>query len=281
MKEAKNIADLGGDPLLIGMIGDDSDGQRITRYCEEAGLPLKAHMDSTRPTTKKTRIIANNQQVCRVDQEQDIPVSEEQLDQIFKTLQGVVHDHSVVILSDYGKGLISSAFMARFMRLILDMKTKPRVLVDPKTVNYDVYKGVDLLTPNNKEAGEGAGFQVKGINQVIKAGRALFQRLECAHLLITLGAEGMALFETPDSVFQIPTVARKVYDVTGAGDTVIGALGLALAGGVDLLTACVLANYAAGITVGQVGAATATSDALKAVINSLPLPDIRNITSKS
>jgi rfaE bifunctional protein kinase chain/domain len=133
---------------------------------------------------------------------------------------------------------------------------------------------VDLLTPNTKEASEGANLPVSDRESVIEAGRAIFRRLDCRNLLITLGPDGMALFEGQGAIRHIPTFARKVFDVTGAGDTVIATTALALAAGMDLLTACTLANYAAGVVVAQVGAATATPDDLRETVNELPEPQV-------
>lgn len=271
---ARNIVSLGGDALLISTVGTDEDGERLDRLCRDAGLKTRLIKDPARPTTKKTRIIANNQQVCRVDQELSVPLQQAALDELFAYLQPIVQEYPVIILSDYGKGFICREFMTQFMALLDACPKRPFVLVDPKTVNYDLYKGVDLLTPNTKEAGEGAGFPVKGQDTVMRAGRALFDRLQCTNLLITMGADGMALFEGTDTIKHIPTFAQTVFDVTGAGDTVIGTVALALSSGNDWLTSCTLANYAAGVTVAQVGAATASVEELAEVVDELDEPDI-------
>ncbi|MFH1913158.1 MAG: D-glycero-beta-D-manno-heptose-7-phosphate kinase [Pseudomonadota bacterium] len=269
---ARNIVSLGGEALLVSTVGTDEDGARLDRLCNKAQLRTKLIRDPARPTTKKTRIIAGTQQVVRVDQELAVPLQDAELNELFNYLQTVLADYPVIILSDYGKGFICEEFMCRFMGMVAECDPRPLVLVDPKTVNYDLYQGVDLLTPNTKEAGEGAGLPVMGQDTVIRAGRALFDRLGCRNLLITMGGDGMALFEGPDDVTHIPTFARKVFDVTGAGDTVIATVALALASGMDLRTACTLANYAAGIVVAQVGAATASpADVLEAV-DELPEP---------
>jgi len=268
----RNIADLGGSPLLVSAVGDDRDGALLDDLCSEAGLETRIIRDGSRPTTKKTRIIAHNQQVVRVDQELVAPLCDEAQDELFSILESVINDFSVIILSDYGKGLISHAFMDRFMALVSRCELRPKVLVDPKTVNYDLYQGVDLLTPNTKEAGEGANMTVTDKQSVLKAGEALFKRLNCNNLLITLGPDGMALFEGQDTVRHIPTFARKVFDVTGAGDTVIAMTALALSAGHDLLTSCTLANYAAGVVVAQVGAATTSPEELLESIDELPEP---------
>jgi len=267
---AMNIAALGGDPLLVGVVGNDREGEELDKLCKKAQLRTKLLSDISRPTTKKSRIMAQNQQICRVDSENCGPLNAELMDQLFNYLQEHLQSYPVVILSDYGKGFISAPFMKRFNSLLDSMENRPKVLVDPKVVNYDLYKGVDILTPNTKEAGEGAGLVVSNKQGVIRAGRTLFERLQCRNLLITMGGDGMALFEGASSIRHIPTFAKTVFDVTGAGDTVIATLGLALASGVDLLTACTLANHAAGIVVGQVGAACATTDQLLEVVEKHP-----------
>ncbi|QJB56013.1 D-glycero-beta-D-manno-heptose-7-phosphate kinase [Pseudodesulfovibrio sp. zrk46] len=269
---ARNITALGGEAVLVSMVGEDGDGSILERLCNEAQVTTKFIRCQARPTTKKTRIIASNQQVVRVDQEQIGPLQDAEMDELFNYLQSVISDFPVIILSDYGKGFISAEFMDRFNAMIDNLPERPKVLVDPKTVNYDLYTGVDLLTPNTKEAGEGAGFPVADMESVIRAGDALFDRLQCKNLLITMGGDGMALFEGKDSIQHVPTFARKVFDVTGAGDTVIATIALALSAGTDLLTACTLANYAAGVVVAQVGAATASISDLKDVVDELPEP---------
>lgn len=271
---ARNIASLGGQALLVATVGTDEDGNILERLCNEAKLETRLIRDPARPTTKKTRIIAGNQQVVRVDQELAVPLQEAEFDELFTYLQTVIDEYPVIILSDYGKGFISREFMDRFMAMVEESEHRPLVLVDPKTVNYDLYTGVDLLTPNTKEAGEGAGLPVTGQDTVIRAGRALFERLQCKNLLITMGGDGMALFQGVDDVSHIPTFARKVFDVTGAGDTVIATVALALSAGIELLTACTLANYAAGVVVAQVGAATASIDDLNEAVDELPEPEV-------
>ncbi|MEZ7198651.1 D-glycero-beta-D-manno-heptose-7-phosphate kinase [Pseudodesulfovibrio karagichevae] len=271
---ARNIADLGGKPLLIGAVGTDRNGEVLEDLCGQAGLSTRLIQDKERPTTVKTRIIAHNQQVVRVDQERVGPLSSAEMDTLFVILEENLPDYPVIILSDYGKGFISREFMDRFMPMVQGRSTPPLVLVDPKTVNYDLYQNVDLLTPNTKEASEGANLPVSGRESIIEAGRAIFRRLHCRNLLITLGPDGMALFEGEGYIRHIPTFARKVFDVTGAGDTVIATTALGLAAGMDLLTACTLANYAAGVVVAQVGAATASPADLEETVNELPEPQV-------
>ncbi|WP_432738583.1 D-glycero-beta-D-manno-heptose-7-phosphate kinase [Maridesulfovibrio sp. FT414] len=273
---ARNITSLGGEPHLTGFVGADEEGRVFRRLCDDSGITCSLYESSDRPTTKKTRVMAHNQQMVRVDREKTSDFSPELMDDLFAFLEREICDYKVVILSDYGKGTLSQVFFDRFWTLLKQKNHKPHILVDPKTANYDRYKSVSLLTPNAKEAGEGAHMEVKERADVLEAGRRLFDRLNPEHLLITLGGNGMALFESRDVVKHVPTFARKVFDVTGAGDTVIATLGLGLAAGLDPLTSAVLANYAAGIVVGQVGAATATVDELAEAVRNWPKPEINS-----
>lgn len=275
---ALNIAALGGKPVLFGLVGADGEGQTIRTMCAESGFEIHAQCDGNRQTTRKTRIVAGTQQVVRVDRESAIGVGGEVLERLIRAVRDRLDGIKVIILSDYGKGLISQEFMDMLMDMLKGLDERPLVLVDPKTPHWGRYGGVDMLTPNTKEASEGSGVSIENTQQVIEAGAALFKRLNCRNLLITMGAQGMAVFEQADKVYHIPTVAKKVFDVTGAGDTVIATLGLGLAAGADLLTAAVLANYAAGITVGQVGAATATRQEVGEALLAPPKPEITRLT---
>lgn len=289
---ARNIVALGGQATIIGVIGNDADGETLTRLMAEAGANTEFVRDDRRRTTKKTRIIAQNQQIVRVDREAPDPLDQSVVGVLLEKIQRMAQSHDIIVISDYGKGMITAAVMDCVRSVRGRDGARPAILVDPKPQNYDLYRGVDLLTPNAKEAGEGAGVEVLVAARTgdpalalrettIRAGRALFDRLGCAHLLITLGAQGMALFDSPDRARRIPTSAKKVFDVTGAGDTVIAALALALAAGASLLDASILANHAAGIVVGQVGAATASPEELLGAYAELPEPSVEDLLSQA
>lgn len=265
---ACNVRSLGGDPVIIGICGLDRDGERMGRLLRAEGVTTHTVCDSDRPTIRKTRIVAQNQQVVRVDWEKTHTLSGAVLEQVFDFVRDEAPGAGAIILSDYGKGLITRRFMSRFWKLMDTLDRRPPVFVDPKTRNFNLYKGVDLLTPNAKEAGEGAGMEIRDQSRhsVLRAGLRIFRKLQCANLLITLGPEGMALFQGPDKVTHIPTAAKKVFDVTGAGDTVIAAIGLASAAGLDLPTACALANLAAGLVVAEVGTACAKIEDLRRLL---------------
>ena len=272
---ARNVASLRGEPLLMAVRGDDADGELVESLCRESGINVALLADGSRQTTRKTRIVAHQQQVVRVDRESVGELSDVLLDDLFDSVAERLDGIRAVVVSDYGKGLVSQRFMDRLLAVTRSRREPPMILVDPKTRNCPYYRGVDLLTPNTKEASECAGFHATGFDGIIRMGKAIFEKLGCRHLLITLGAGGMALFESPNKAYHIPTFAQTVFDVTGAGDTVIATVAQAVSAGAGLLDACTLANYAAGIVVGQVGAATATPEDMDRVMGELSGPDIR------
>lgn len=267
---ARNVQTLGGRPILIGVAGQDPEADRLRRLLAEHDIAATLLADPARPTTRKTRVIAHRQQVVRVDMEQCEPVRGALLDQVFDSLETALQVAPVLILSDYGKGLVTRRFMERLWELAGRLPRRPLVLADPKVRNFPLYRGVDLLTPNTKEAAEGAGVPIADRAGILRAGLAVFRKLRCRHLLVTLGPDGMALFQSPEQVLHIPTAAQKVFDVTGAGDTVIAALALGLAAGFTLLDSCILANHAAGIVVGEVGAAAVSARTLQEHLANAP-----------
>ncbi|HIW78251.1 MAG TPA: D-glycero-beta-D-manno-heptose-7-phosphate kinase [Candidatus Bilophila faecipullorum] len=267
---ARNIAALGGVATLAGAVGEDGSASQVRSLVNAEGIRSALIPFSGRPTTVKTRIMARRQQMLRLDQEDARPFSAAEQEAVLDVLAAELADHDVVILSDYNKGLVSAPFMARFRALLAGCGHPVKVLVDPKPGNAALYGGSYLLTPNTKETGECAGLPVRNREEILAAGRAILEKVGCPYLLTTLGPDGMALFSGPD-VWHVPTMAQDVFDVTGAGDTVIASVGLGLAAGLELLPACVLANYAAGLVVAQVGAAVASPQALRQVIDELPV----------
>ncbi len=271
---ARNITALGGRATMLGVIGDDRDGETLKALLDEHAVDTILVHDDRRRTTRKTRIIAHNQQIVRVDRENADPLSDAVVGELLEYIAKHGQGHDIVIVSDYGKGVVTRPIMDALRALKGPDGRRPRILVDPKPQNYDLYHNVDILTPNAKEAGEGAGLACAWPNGPATVGQALFDRLDCRDLLITLGPQGMALFEGRENARHIPTFARKVFDVTGAGDMVIATLALALAAGASLLDAAVLANHAAGIVVAQVGAATPTPESLRQAVEARPAPPI-------
>ncbi len=271
---AANVRSLGGRPKLIGVCGRDKDGRKLQSMLRKAEVEAFFVEDKTRPTTRKTRILAKQQQVVRVDYELSVPFLPAVLEGLMAKVRQALPGVKVLVLSDYGKGLISSEFMACLWQEIESLPSPPKIFVDPKVSNFPLYKNVDILTPNTTEAGHGAGilFESKDQGNIIKAGQKIMTDLGCKNLLITLGAAGMALFTGRDTIFHLPTSARKVFDVTGAGDAVIATLALATAAGVSLPVACTLANLAAGLVVAEVGSVAVSAKALQAAIVRRTIP---------
>lgn len=256
---ANNIVSLGADAAVIGMNGEDIAGEALKGILLQKGVDISGLFTENRPTTVKTRVIAHNQQVVRFDREDSKYVDGRILKGILSHINGIVTDFDAVIISDYKKGMITADLVKGILK-----KTRPKnifVAVDPKVGHFDFYKGVSLITPNLMEAELGAGVEIRDDISLNKAGQKLLRKLSLKAALITRGEQGMSLFEK-NRVTHIPTVARKVYDVTGAGDTVISAFTLASASGAEMADAAIIANHAAGIVVGEVGTAVATPDQL-------------------
>ena len=260
-----NIHSLGGQVSLIGIVGDDEMGRKIVEELAEKGIRTQGIVvEKGRQTTMKTRIIAHHQQVVRIDRETIGPPKESTLESLFEFLKDHLKRVDGVVLSDYGKGLLTKGL---FRALIRKAKEAGKfVMVDPKPKNILFCKGATVVTPNTAEAGAAAGFAITDPGTLRKAGKLLLKKLQCHALVITRGEEGMAIFEPHQEPFLVPTVAKEVYDVTGAGDTVIGTLALAWASGANVIEAATLANQAAGIVVGKMGTATvAPEELIKAI----------------
>lgn len=271
---ARNVTSLGGNAVIVGVRGRDIAGEIVERRFSEDGIDHALLCLPERPTTIKTRILARQQQVLRFDREVSSPLSTAENSAVLELAEKYIPHCDALILSDYGKGLISENIVSGIHRLIAKTGRTLPVLVDPKPQNFSFYKGVTMLTPNAKETSDATHLPVKTPQDIILAGQRIIESLQCQHLVTTLGSRGMAVFENAHCVWHIPTVALQVFDVTGAGDTVIATISLALAAGLSLTSACLLANYAAGIVVGEVGAATASPRQLTAAMNALPKPDI-------
>jgi D-beta-D-heptose 7-phosphate kinase/D-beta-D-heptose 1-phosphate adenosyltransferase len=255
---ANNIIALGGQATVAGVAGRDRAGAMLRELLAEKGIESAIFEDS-RPTTIKTRVIAHNQQVVRFDKEDKNRITGKALNNLLKFLSDSVDEHDAVIISDYKKGIVSQELMKQVLKA-----SRPKrkfIAVDPKIGHFHCYKGVSIITPNLMEASHGSGVDIRDEKSLIKAGRMLMKKLSCGAVLITRGEEGMSLFEK-ERVVNIPTVARHVYDVTGAGDTVIATFVLAYASGAAMGDAALIANHAAGIVVGEVGTAVPTPEKL-------------------
>ncbi|MBW2039662.1 MAG: D-glycero-beta-D-manno-heptose-7-phosphate kinase [Deltaproteobacteria bacterium] len=258
-----NVHSLGGRVLLTGVIGGDRMGEKMKGLLVEQGIDTGGIVvEVGRPTTVKTRIIAHSQQVVRFDRESLEPIPKQSQERLFNYIDAHWDKVDGVIISDYGKGVITPGLMD----FIMDKRRADEklVAVDPKMNNFELYKGkgVTVLTPNIKEAEVAAGKEIRDEDSLEEVGRYLLEKFVSQAVLITRGEEGMVLFERRGKITRVPTVAKEVYDVTGAGDTVVSTLTLALAAGSDFPQAAVLANYAAGIVVGKVGTAIVTPEEL-------------------
>ncbi|MBI4355716.1 MAG: D-glycero-beta-D-manno-heptose-7-phosphate kinase [Candidatus Omnitrophica bacterium] len=263
---ANNIAALGGHATLLGVIGEDRAGKLLCKALTERGIEIGSLViDERRPTTLKTRVIAHHQQVVRIDRETVEPLEAKTLQRLIASVREAVEGVDAVIIEDYGKGVISARLLSTVLPLARGAKLV--VTVDPKEEHFRMYRGVTTLTPNRFEAAKATGIKTDTDDGVKRAGKAIVKELGCRSVLVTLGEDGMRLFESSGRTTHIPTKAQEVFDVAGAGDTVIAAYSLALAAGASALDAARLANYAAGIVVGKVGTAVATPEELKARIS--------------
>ena len=255
---AYNLAVLKARPLLVGVVGSDEAGDRLVEELHRQEISSEGIVrDKGRSTTIKTRIIAHNQQVCRTDREDKTPLSQGTVDQMRSTYQNLLDQVQGMILSDYAKGALSAALV---MDLIQEARQAKKFLaVDPKSGDFSVYRGASIVTPNKKEAVRASGVEIVDEASFIQAGEKLLEVIASDYLLITRGEEGMTLFEGKEHS-HIPTVAREVFDVSGAGDTVIASLTLAVAAGASIRDAAILANHAAGVAVGKLGTAAATGE---------------------
>ena len=260
-----NLVSLGAKPMLCGVVGDDQPGSMVLSKIKNMGLETDAiFIDKQRPTSVKTRVIAHSQQVVRFDRESKAPISRKILDQILERASSYLKSAHVIIVSDYGKGVISRELIEHLQAL--GGESEIPIIVDPKIGNFSYYKGVDILTPNNDEASSYCRFIIDDDKSLVNAGHMLLDELQCGAVLITRGKYGMSLFEKDGSVTHIPAVAKEVYDVTGAGDTVVATLALGIAAGLDLPSSSIMANFAGGIVVGKVGTSTVSPSELKAAI---------------
>lgn len=258
---ARNIASLGGSPLLLGIVGEDEAGESLRRALTERGLSADSVLsDVSRRTTVKTRIIAHSQQVVRADWESTEDIAGDVESKCISLLEEVVRRSKALVLSDYSKGSLTPKVIER--AIAAAKKRGIAILVDPKVHRYRLYRGVTLVTPNLSEAERFTGIDVRSESDLEGAARRILDELECDAVLITRGEQGMSLFERARPAFHIETSAREVFDVTGAGDTVIATAALALASGEGMMNAAALANRAAGIVVGKLGTATVLPEEL-------------------
>lgn len=262
---AHNVASLGGNVLVVGVLGNDLAGRELARLFEEIAVPTVGLIcEDGRPTTVKTRIIAHHQQVVRFDREWRAPLRKETVEGIVSFTRENLPGLHGIIVSDYAKGVVTRELLDD-LRLLVAGSPIP-VIVDPKVQHADLYRSFTMVTPNHHEASQMSGIQIRDEKSLIEAGHSLLEKLACETVLITRGKEGMSLFHRNGSIIHIPTVAQRVYDVTGAGDTVIAAVTLGMVAGLSPEEAALLANLAAGVVVGEVGTAVVSSGRLLSII---------------
>ena len=260
---ALNVKSLGEVPILVGVVGKDRNGERLKDTLAHSGIQTEGiFADGTRQTTTKTRIIAHNQQVVRADREKTEELSADLTSKLVNFIKIKVkeEDISAFLISDYGKGVINLNLLNEVISLAKENNLF--ISVDPKETHFMNYKRVSLITPNHAEAGFAYGKRIKDETSLEEVGWGLLKKLEAEALLITRGEKGMSLFENDQRLTHFPTVAREVYDVTGAGDTVISSFTCAFAAGASLKEAALISNHAAGIVVGEVGTAQVTREEL-------------------
>ena len=258
---AANLSALGARTELIALVGDDAEGLQLKRRLAESGVSEAAVLaDAGRVTTVKTRIIAHSQQLVRTDCETRADANGPLLERLRSGIQSAMSRAEALVVSDYGKGVVHPGTLEAVFAAAQARRVP--VCVDPKESHIDAYRGVTILTPNQHEAGYVQGRRIVDEASLQEVGWGLQGRLDAEAVLITRGPDGMSLFERGGRYTALPTVAREVYDVTGAGDTVVSVVALALAAGADFVTACRLANHAAGIVIREVGTATCSPAAL-------------------
>ncbi|HUZ49250.1 MAG TPA: D-glycero-beta-D-manno-heptose-7-phosphate kinase [Candidatus Dormibacteraeota bacterium] len=257
---ANNLRALGAGVTFVGTVGGDAFADDVRRLLRDEGVDDSGIFTvNDRPTTRKTRIVAQHQQVVRADWERSAALSDADRAAIVEFVRARAGESDVVILSDYAKGLLSRD-------IVEAARAAPLVFADPKPQNLDLFRGVTCVAPNVHEAAGASGIAIVDDASLEAAGSRLIERLECRYVVITRGEHGMSLFGREGERFTIPSVARKVFDVSGAGDTVIAVLSLALSAGASIERAMQLANYAAGAVVEKLGTATASADEIVALV---------------
>lgn len=249
---ALNILKLGGIPLPIGVIGNDNDGEIFKNLLKDSGINSEGIVvDNKRPTTAKSRVIADGQHVVRIDKESKEYLNHEIFQKLSDFLKNNLDEIDAIILQDYNKGVLSFELIKESIEIA---KSQNKIVtVDPKFNNFFNFTDVTVFKPNRKETEDALGIKIKTEEEIKSASEKLIDKLNCEFLLLTLGEKGLAISDKKNNYWRIPTKARKVADVSGAGDTVISTLTMALAAGADIKTASYLANYAGGLVCEEVG----------------------------
>ena len=256
---AQNLVALGAKVTLGGVIGNDAFGKKLIEILDSEGIATDAILkDSRRPTTVKTRVVAGSHQLVRVDREVTDPVLNELEDELVDKLDHYINEADIVLFSDYGKGLFSEGLTQRLIKLSKEKQKK--VIIDPKGLDYEKYKGAFIIKPNRKELADAAKTEkIKTIEDLQKAAKVIFNQTGVEYLIVTLSEEGMVILDKL-AYKLLPVKATAVFDVTGAGDTVLATMAYFIASGLSIEEACELANHAAAIVIRRVGSATTTID---------------------
>jgi rfaE bifunctional protein kinase chain/domain len=260
---AANLRALGCEVYLVGVVGADAAAQRVRGLLQQQGMSDSWLLeDSNRPTTEKTRLIAHQQQVLRLDQESRAPLAPGLIEKAAAGFEALIPKVDGVVCSDYCKGVCTESLLRALFSMA--QTTGRPVIVDPKVRDFSLYSGATALTPNLAEAEHAAGLTLDGPGSLETAAALLLQKTAARALLVTRGKDGMSLFHPPEAPVHVPARAREVFDSTGAGDTVVAAFTMALLCGFSLPHATYLANAAAGIVVGKIGTAVVTPEELHA-----------------
>ena len=256
---ANNVAALGAVPELVAAVGDEGyAGRELRRMLSELGADGRGLVDVARPTTMKTRVIARSQQVVRIDEEEDSDLTGADVERLLAAVRRAVDEADALVLEDYNKGVLVPAVITQSIAWARERRIP--IVVDPKYRNFFAYRGATVFKPNRREleSALGAAVDLEHPAALLQT----FERLGVGHLLLTLSERGMALISQEGEICRVETTAREVYDPVGAGDTVTAYLAVMLAAGATVTEAAVAANYAAGVEVGKLGAATVTAEEL-------------------
>ncbi|HID94573.1 MAG TPA: D-glycero-beta-D-manno-heptose-7-phosphate kinase, partial [Candidatus Latescibacteria bacterium] len=259
---AHNISALGAVAIPVGVIGQDPAGEKLLMEMNRLGITTQGIVvDPSRQTTLKTRVIAHHQHVVRTDRETKRPISQDMARRIVNFVKEGIDQVDALLLEDYNKGVITKQLLGQVIPLAVERGKL--CTADPKFDNFFDFKGVTVFKPNLREVEAAFGIRIGPKEDLPALGRKLLQRLGCKYVLFTQGADGMSLFEGDGVVSHVPAVAREVFDVSGAGDTVIATLTVAMAAGAEIMEAVELANHAAGMVVGQVGVVPVTKEMIE------------------
>ena len=261
-----NLITMGANVTVLSVIGEDNNGEELLGMLKSSGVDTSGLVkQKDRHTSKKSRVLASHQQIIRYDMESKNDINLKSEDELYKNFKQIIENFDAVLLSDYGKGVLTDTLTCRLIKLA--KKHGKFILIDPKGEDYSKYKGATLVTPNRKEACEATKINIKDEESLCEAGELLKNSLELDYAVITLSEDGMAIFD--DEITKVPTVAREVFDVTGAGDTVLASFGYALSCGLDIKQSALFATSAAAVVVGKLGSATVSLDEIDMYKHSL------------